>query len=232
MEADPGPKRRAPRPSLRSATADVRDVSFPIVFRGYERETVDAYVMHVNQLIAELEATSSPEAAIKRALDSVGEETSGILQHARETADQITSRSRAQADDRVQAAEREAQAIRADAEARLREIDADTDAVWQERARLIEEVRRLAAELSGLADIAAERMPVEEEPAAPEGAGPEDEEPEPTAELVPEDLESEDEDMESPPEPALPPERAEPGNGSPAPPPDPGAAQTPQQRSG
>jgi DivIVA domain-containing protein len=259
IEGDPGPPRRASRPAPRPSTAAVRDVTFPLAFRGYEREAVDAYVMQVNQLIAELEATRSPEAAIKRALDSVGEETSSILQHARETADDITARSRVQADDRLQAAEREAQAVRADAEARLREIDADTDAVWQERARLIEDVRRLATELSRLADVAAERMAPAEELAAPQ---PEGVETEPTTELAAGDLEPEglpepaldpvarampeDEEQESPeeesPEAFRPaPERAgesperqdgsaEPENGSPAPPPDPRAAQAPRQQ--
>ena len=253
IEGDPGPQRRAQRPAPGPSTAAVRDVTFPLAFRGYEREAVDAYVMQVNQLIAELEATRSPEAAIKRALDSVGEETSSILQHARETADDITARSRVQADDRLQGAEREAQAVRADAEARLREIDADTDAVWQERARLIEEVRRLATDLSRLADVAVERMVPAEELAQPQ---PEGAEAEPTTELAAGDLEpealpepaldpvgralpeeeEEEEAQEAPERAAEAPERQdgspEPENGSPAPPPDPRAAQAPRQEAG
>ena len=137
----------------------VRDADFPIVLRGYAREEVDAFVAQVSALIAELDASRSPESAVRAALDRVGEETSGILQRARETADEITARSRAQADDRVQAAEREARSLRAEAEARAEELDADIEALWAERARLIEEVRRLSDELTAVAVAAVERMP-------------------------------------------------------------------------
>src|SRR5438128_6191474 len=94
--------------------AGVRDVSFPIVMRGYDRAAVDAYVTRVNRIIAELQVSRSPQSAIRHALDQVSEETRGILERAHETADDIAARSRAQADDRISAAEREAQALLAD----------------------------------------------------------------------------------------------------------------------
>src|SRR5687768_9221963 len=96
---------------------DLREVDFPIALRGYDRAAVDRYVQQVNRLIAELEISSSPESAIRRALEDVSEETSGLLQHAYDTADEITARSRAKADDRLQQAEREAAEAR-DAAAR------------------------------------------------------------------------------------------------------------------
>lgn len=152
------------RRSYRSASLDdplavVRNVAFPIVLRGYAREEVDAFVAEVSELIAELDANRSPESAVRAALDRVGEETSGILQRAQEAADALTGRSSIQADDRLEQAEHDAQAIRAEAEARAEELDQDIESLWGERARLIDEVRRLADELTRVATAAADRMP-------------------------------------------------------------------------
>src|SRR5579862_9276428 len=89
----------------------VADVDFPIVLRGYDRLAVDAYVQRTSQLVAELQATRSPEAAIRRALERVGEQISGILQRAHETAEQITAQSRIEAEDRLEQARAEAREI-------------------------------------------------------------------------------------------------------------------------
>jgi hypothetical protein len=69
----------------------VADVDFPLVLRGYDRVAVDAYVRKTSQLVAELQATRSPDAAIRRALERVGAEVSSILQRAHETAEEITA---------------------------------------------------------------------------------------------------------------------------------------------
>src|SRR5437899_7907451 len=90
---------------------DVADVNFPLVLRGYDRLAVAAYVRKTSQLVAELQATRSPEAAIRRALERVGDEVSGILQRAHETAEQITSKSRSEAEDRLEVARQEAAEI-------------------------------------------------------------------------------------------------------------------------
>src|ERR1035441_3324694 len=78
------------------------DVDFPVVLRGYDRVAVDAYVKRTRQLVAELEATRSPEAAIRRAIERMGERISGILQRAHDTAGQMIARSRAEAEDRLE----------------------------------------------------------------------------------------------------------------------------------
>jgi DivIVA domain-containing protein len=79
----------------------IRNVSFPAAVRGYDRKAVDTYVEHVNRVIAELEVTRSPQAAVRNALDRVGEQTSGILQRARATAEEITTSAREEAEDTV-----------------------------------------------------------------------------------------------------------------------------------
>src|SRR5436190_912962 len=115
--------------------AGIRDVSFPIVMRGYDRAAVDAYVTRVNRIIAELQVSRSPQSAIRHALDQVSEETRGILERAHETAEDITARSRGQAAERVDRADQEARAMIRDAEARVRELEGDADQVDRERAR-------------------------------------------------------------------------------------------------
>jgi hypothetical protein len=138
------------------------DVEFPLVLRGYDRFAVDAYVRKTSQLVAELTATHSPEAAVRRALERVGEQTASVLQRAHETAQAISSQSRGEAEDRVERARLEAIQIKASAEAQLKELDADTDRIWAERRKIVDDARELAAQLVALADSAAERFPAEE----------------------------------------------------------------------
>src|SRR5436190_19515631 len=102
---------------------DVADVEFPLALRGYDRLAVDAYVRKTSQLVAELQATRSPEAAVRRALARVGEEVSGILQRAHETADEITAQSRIEAEGRLEAARRGAEESTAGARTRVSQLD-------------------------------------------------------------------------------------------------------------
>jgi len=165
-----GRPRRAPSgavpapPVVREHDIDaVRDVSFPIVLRGYDRDAVDAYVQEVNRVIADLQTRQSPQSAIRHALDQMSDETRGILERAHETADEITARSRSQADDRVQWAEREAREAIAAATERVHDLEGDAERVWEERQGLIDDVRRIAQELTAVADDAGVRFPLEPE---------------------------------------------------------------------
>ncbi len=137
----------------------VADVDFPLALRGYDRLAVDAYVKKTSLLVAELQATRSPEAAIRRALERVGEQISGILQRAHETAAEITAQSRREAEDRLEAARREATSLVTLAEQRVKELDGDTDRIWAERRRIVGDARGLAHELLALAESAGEKFP-------------------------------------------------------------------------
>jgi DivIVA domain-containing protein len=151
-----------PPPVVRDVDiASVRDVNFPVALRGYDRDAVDAYVRDVNRIIAELQVGRSPQSAIRHALDQVSEETKGILERAHETADEITARSRGQADDRLQWAEREAREAIAGATERVHDLEADAERVWQERQALIDDVRRISEELLHVASDAGVRFPAE-----------------------------------------------------------------------
>lgn len=161
--------------------AAVASVDFPLVLRGYDREAVDEYVRRTTQLVAELFSTRSPEGAVRRALERVGEQVSSILARAHETAEGITSQSRAEAEERVMRAraeseelERDAHALAAQlerdteqrarareqaAELRVQELDADVERIWAERDRIVSDVRRLSEELSEMAGAATTRFP-------------------------------------------------------------------------
>jgi DivIVA domain-containing protein len=146
----------------RSRADDIGERSFPIVMRGYDRAAVDAFVQEVRELIADLESRQSQEAVVQRALAEVGEETSSILQRAHETADEIAARSRAQAEGRIQRAEREADLMRQQADAYSEKIVVDTRLLWEERQRLIEDIRHLADDVLNTAEEALERVSMPE----------------------------------------------------------------------
>ena len=202
--------RRQRSPAALSAVDKVRRTSFPVVMRGYDRAAVDAYVAEVAQLVAELEATQLPETVVQRALDQVGEETSTILKHAHEAAEEITSRARTQAEARLHEARTEAQDRRhepraeaegaqREAEVHARRLEEDNQEVWDERRRLIEDIRHLADDVLALADDALDRIPppagATEEPttAAVDETDEQDPElPPPTADTVAEDEDTAD----------------------------------------
>jgi DivIVA domain-containing protein len=157
----------------RSAVDRLRERSFPVAVRGYDRRSVDDFVQEVVELVSELEGRQSREAVVQRALDEVGVETAGILQRAHETADEIAARSRAQAEGRIQRAEREADIVRRQADEYSEQVIVDTKLLWEERQHLIEDIRRLADEVLATADDAVERVQMPAPLLPPE---PEDEE--------------------------------------------------------
>ena len=186
-----------------SAPGEIGHVSFPLSVRGYDRGAVDAYVSRVQNLLAELEATRSPETAVKHALEQVGEQTKGVLEQAGKTAEQITvaarqdaeqstararqeaeeivadaqasaaeilAHSKAEAEGAVAHAEQEAAellkrsrdevgTLREEAEARMRELHADTETIEHERSQLVADIREIATRVEEVASAATARFP-------------------------------------------------------------------------
>jgi hypothetical protein len=136
---------------------------FPTALHGYDRDAVEDYIdgleQEIGQMAAKLSAQRSPTAAIDAELSRVGEETSAILKVAHEQAAEITRRARVEADRCVQDAAANAVAMTEDAKRKLRQLDSETDAVWAERVRLIEDVRNVATSLFSLAEDASDRFP-------------------------------------------------------------------------
>ena len=200
----PRPRTVRQRPSRHKGAVDrVHDVQFPLALRGYDRAAVDAHLAQIAQLVAELEATQLRENVVQRALDEGGEQTSGILQHAPDTAEEIAARSRSQAEGRIQRAEREAELVRREAETYAERVAADTRALTEERRKLIEELRQYAEDVLAVADDALERLPeLVAEPPGPEPAPPPEPEPEPAAQQPTEQLPAPAEEAPPAPEPA------------------------------
>jgi cell division septum initiation protein DivIVA len=180
MAADPNTDESATQRFTRAASASerLREASFPLVMRGYERHTVDQFLAELLAVVEDLESRQTREGVVQKAIDELGEETAGILQRAHETADDITGRSRAQADARVQRAEREAEILRRDADEYAEQVIVDTRLLWDERQRLIEDIRQLADDVLGTADDAMDRLKLPEaigtaEAAEPAELGPE-----------------------------------------------------------
>ncbi|MBD0283414.1 MAG: DivIVA domain-containing protein [Thermoleophilaceae bacterium] len=150
-------------PRSESAADQIRQTTFPVVaMRGYDRRAVDDFLEWVAELVRNLESRQSRETVVQRALEEVGEETAGILQRAHETADEIAARSRAQAEGRIQRAEREADIVRREADRYAEQVIVDTRLLWEERQRLIEDIRHLADEVLATADDAIERVKMPE----------------------------------------------------------------------
>ena len=185
----------------RSATERIANRDFPLAVRGYDRGAVDAFVQDVLEVVSELERRQTRETVVQSALDEIGEETAGILQRAHETADEIAARSRAQAEGRIQRAEREADMLRQQADAYSEQLIVDTRILWEERQRLIQDIRQLADEVLATAEDASERvtqpaMLSEQEPDAEPDT---EEEAPPTSEVDPDLLPGGAEDAEEEP---------------------------------
>jgi DivIVA domain-containing protein len=137
--------------------ADLRNVSFPTSMRGYDREAVDAYVRRANRVIAELEVTQSPQAAVRHAVERVSEQTKAVLDEARESAEKITESARAEGDGILAAAKAEAAELVVSA-------GAEADRVRAEAEQLIADARAEAEKIVGTATAeAAERRRLSEE---------------------------------------------------------------------
>jgi DivIVA domain-containing protein len=141
--------------------AAMQSVRFSTAIRGYDRDEVHRYMLKVNTLLAELQITAAPEAAIKAALEQVRGERRSVIAQAEEEAEEITRRSRSQADDRLEearqeadqlrdAAAEEAQGSQAAAETRIRRLEAQVQSMTEQRDRAVEELVQLSRNLDQL----------------------------------------------------------------------------------
>ena len=140
---------------------DIRDVSFPIAVRGYERRAVNAYVERVNRVIAELETGSSPRAAVRHALDRVGEQLGDVLQHARRAAEEITSEALAEAEATTAKASTEAEQIMENVE---RQADQLRGRSKRQADEMLARAREQAANLMRAAEEQARAVQEQAEP--------------------------------------------------------------------
>ncbi len=111
----------------RKVDAVLEQVQFPQAVRGYDRVAVDRYVDDVRALVAELEASSSPDAAVQRAIEEISDETRDVLLRAQQSAQEITTRARDRAEALLERTERETSEARATTERETSEARATTE---------------------------------------------------------------------------------------------------------
>jgi cell division septum initiation protein DivIVA len=151
IEEQQAPSQNAPSPEPPSR--------FPAAPLGYNRAAVDEHIFGLERELSELRAARQPAISITEELERIGEQTASILVVAHDQAHETTRLAREQAEQCVADAAANAVAITSEAKERLTELDSETDAVWRERERLLDDVRIVSAALSSLADEASVRFP-------------------------------------------------------------------------
>jgi hypothetical protein len=134
---------------------------FPLARFGYNRVAVDQQLAELERELGELRTRVEPPISINEEIARLGEQTASILVVAHDKAQETTRLAQEQADRCIADAASNAVAITAQAKERLRELDGETDSVWRERERLIEDVRAVSVALGSLAEQATERFPAE-----------------------------------------------------------------------
>jgi DivIVA domain-containing protein len=146
----------------RRVPGEIRTVAFPVAVRGYDRRAVDSYVARVNRVVAELEATRSPERAVERALVRTEEQRSGILEEARvraaeitieaqRKAEEMTARARAQAVDIVVNASDQADRSKTDADEHVAKARSEGERILANSRTVADDrLRRAEEEIAAL----------------------------------------------------------------------------------
>jgi cell division septum initiation protein DivIVA len=160
----------AATPAAPAATEESNESArFPLAPFGYNRAAVDDHLVQLERELEALRAKHAPMASITDELERIGEQTASILVVAHDQAHETTRLAQEQAERCVADAAANAVAITAEAKEKLRALDAETDAIWRERERLLEDVRVVSAALTSLADQASERFPAAEPTASGTG---------------------------------------------------------------
>jgi hypothetical protein len=153
--------RGEPQPSEDTAFFEEDELSrFPLARAGYSRAAVDAELAALEKQIEALKG-AKPSMSIQEEIERLGEQTASILIVAHNEAQETTRQAQEQADRCIADAASNAVSMTEKAKRDLAEIDNETDAVWRERARLIDDARTVGTALIALADEAAERFPPE-----------------------------------------------------------------------
>jgi cell division septum initiation protein DivIVA len=132
---------------------------FPLAAFGYNRAAVDEHLATLERELTDLRAHNEPPISITEELEKIGEQTASILVVAHDKAHETTRRAQTQAERCIADAAANAVAITEEAKQRLRELDNETDSVWRERERLLEDLRAVSSALNSLADQASDRFP-------------------------------------------------------------------------
>jgi hypothetical protein len=155
---------------------------FGLVRYGYNPADVDRLLVDLERElverereVTELREQIKPPMSITEEIERIGEQTASILVVAHDQAHETTRRAQEQAERCIADAAANAVALTAEAKERLRELDDETDSVWRERERLLEDTRVVSVALASLVDEAEARFPADADkpsgPMVPDRAG-------------------------------------------------------------
>jgi cell division septum initiation protein DivIVA len=139
----------------------VEDSRFPLGPIGYNRAAVDERIAELERELEELRASTEQPISITDEIERLGEQTASILVVAHDEAHETTRAARESADRTIADAAASAAAMTENAKRKLADLDNETDAVWRERARLLDDARDVGLALIALAEEALERFPAE-----------------------------------------------------------------------
>jgi cell division septum initiation protein DivIVA len=143
-----------------------RERRFPWSLRGYRRSAVDQHIAELeselSQLdreLAELQAAATLREEVANEMRRIGEETAGVLIEAHNRREAIERAAEQEAQRVVGDATARATAIRAESEARVRELEAQREAVHQERDRLLENALAASTAIAEAVHSAHQQVP-------------------------------------------------------------------------
>jgi DivIVA domain-containing protein len=132
---------------------------FPVVRRGYDPAAVEAYVAEleaelaaVDRELVELRGSGAAAQEVASEIKRIGEQTSAVLMAAHDQREAILRGAREEAERCVAQATATASALTAECEARLHELEHQTELAHGERNRLLAELRTISGALAAVAD--------------------------------------------------------------------------------
>jgi DivIVA protein len=137
------------------------DAGFPVGPLGYNRSAVDERIAVLEQELEELRAQATPVMSINDEIERLGEQTASILVVAHDQARETTRMAQEEAERRIAEASASADAITREARRQLDALDNETDVIWRERMRLLDDARAVGQALIALAEEASGRFPPE-----------------------------------------------------------------------
>src|SRR5579871_5713086 len=145
---------------------DVQERSFPRSLLGYRRSAVNQHIAELERELSELDrelielrAAATLREEVAHEMRRIGEETAGVLIEAQTRRDAILRAAEEEAKRLVTDATARADAITAESEARVRELEAQREESHQERDRLLENALAASAAIAGVVRAAQQEIP-------------------------------------------------------------------------
>ncbi len=160
-EFEPHYQEPEPPEVVAEVTPRVEDAHFPVGPLGYSRAAVDERIAALESELEQLRRTEAPPISITDEIERLGEQTASILVVAHDQANETTRQAQEQADRCIADAAANAVAMTEQAKRQLRDLDSETDAIWQERAKLLDDARNVGLALIALSEEGLERFPEE-----------------------------------------------------------------------